>query len=324
MLCGCTGSAGPAADIRLTKDAAGQVVIASLIGKQVTDADVKKATEHSGLTELHLQECSKVTGTGLGHLKGQLPKLGLLELVRVPIDDAALESLATASALSDLTLAHTNVTGSGLASLASCPISKLTVVSRVVTADGMKALAKLAKLKELELQCQDLQLKDCPFISELKELKKMVAYRTPVGKGGLASLQGLANLEYLHLNSSDIGDDAIDALNSLVGLEWVAIDSASFTNEGIKRLKLPKLKHLSLDSCRGVTDEGLGYFVGSPAIESLMLGGTGVTGVDLTPLSNLPNLKEVKLLGNQFRGNDDSIKALKAKLPNCEVFIMRG
>lgn len=61
-----------------------------------------------------------------------------------------------------------------------------------------------------------------------------------------------------------------------------------------------------------------------PALESLMLGSTGVAGIDLTPLANLPNLKAVRLKGNQFKGGDKAIQELKAKLPNCQAFIMQG
>jgi Leucine-rich repeat (LRR) protein len=155
-------------------------------------------------------------------------------------------------------------------------------------------------------------------------MKTFIAYRTQVATGGMDTLKGLVELQWLHLNSNDVNDESIAALNSLTGLERLDLDNARFTDEGIKDLRLPKLKQLSLDGCIGITDAGLANFSGMPAVETLMLGGTGVAGIDLTPLSNLPNLKEVRLLGNQFKGNDDSIRALKAKLPKCEVVIMRG
>lgn len=155
-------------------------------------------------------------------------------------------------------------------------------------------------------------------------MKKLVAFRTPVGPQGIESLKGLSQLEYLHLNSPDINDESVATINTLSNLEWAEFDYGTMTNDGIRRLQLPKLKQLSLDGCKGVTDEGLGNFAGMPALESLMLGSTGVAGLDLTPLVNLPNLKEVKLMGNQFRGGDKAIQDLKAKLPKCEVFIMQG
>ncbi len=321
---GCSKPPAPKADIRLNKNDAGQVQAASLVGRNVSDDDLKQMTSHAELTELRLQECSKVTALGLAHLKGKLPKLQLLELVRVPIDDSAMESLASAANLTDVSLAHTNIAGAGLSQLANSPVKRLTLFSRTVTVEGMQAIGTLKQLEELELQCQDLKLNDLTSLSELKALKKLVAYRTPVGKGGLSVLKGLNSLEYLHVSSTDIDDASIEVLNQLSNLQTLIVDNGGISDAGIKRLSLPKLKQLSLDGCRGITDLGLGNFAGMPAIESLMLGSTGVKGVDLTPLSNLLHLKEVRLMGNQFRGTPESIEALKKKLPNCEVLIMRG
>lgn len=323
ILSGCDG-VRPAPDIRLTKDASGEVTSIVMVGKGVTDSDLKDATKHTQVIELKLLECSKVTNKGLGHFKGSFPQLKSLELVRVPVDDSSLADLSNSQSLADLTLAHTNVTGLGLKYLANCPITRIAIFSRVITADGMKNLGMLKGLEELELHCQDSSLKELVAINELKKLKKLVAFRTPVGRQGLEVLRGLDQIQWIHLNSPDIDDESTEVLNTLSGLERAEIDDGTLTNAGIKRLQLPKLKQFSLDGCRGITDEGLSNFTGMPAIESLMLGGTGVAGINLTPLSSLPNLKEVRLMGNQFKGNEESIRALKAKLPKCEVVIMRG
>jgi Leucine-rich repeat (LRR) protein len=324
MVAGCKG-AKPAADIRLEKGTDGQVTSATLVGRNVTDADIAEIAKNSQqLTELRLQECSQVTSQGLKAIEGAFPNLKLLDLVRVPVDDGSLAYLANSATLADVTLAHTNITGTGLKHLASCPLKRLVIFSHVVTADGMKNLAALQTLEEVELHCQELPLKEFSQISQLKNLKKLVAFRTPVGPQGIESVKGLSQLEYLHLNSPDINDQSVATINTLSNLEWAEFDYGTLTNDGIKRLQLPKLKQLSLDGCKGVTDEGLGNFAGMPALESLMLGSTGVAGIDLTPLANLPNLKEVKLMGNQFRGGDKAIQDLKAKLPKCEVFIMQG
>lgn len=323
-IAGCKG-AKPAADIRLEKDAAGQVTSATLVGRNVTDADIQEIAKNGQqLTELRFQECSQVTSQGMQAFQGAFPQLKLLDLVRVPIDDDALANLANSTTLADVTLAHTNITGTGLRHLASCPLKRLVVVSRVVTTDGMKNLGTLLTLEELELNCQDLPLKEISAVAQLKNLKKLMAFRTPVGPQGIEVLKGMSQIEYLHLNSPDINDDSVATLNTLSNLEWAEFDYGTLTNDGIKQLQLPKLKQLSLDGCKSVTDDGLGNFAGMPALESLMLGSTGVAGIDLTPLANLPNLKEVKLMGNQFKGGDKAIQDLKAKLPNCQVFIMQG
>jgi hypothetical protein len=320
---GCEGPR-PSADIRLEKDAAGQVASATLVGRNVTDSHLHEVAKNSQLKELRLQECSQVTSQGIKSLQGAVPQLKLLDIVRVPIDDAALENLAGSTSLEDVTLAHTSVVGLGLKHLASSPLKRLVVFSRVVTADGMKNLSALQRLVELELHCQDLPIKEISAISQLKQLKKLVAFRTPLGPKGIEVFKGMSQLEYLHLNSADINDESTATLNTLSNLEWAEFDYGTITNEGLKQLRLPKLKQLSLDGCKGITDGGLGNFDGMPALESLMLGSTGVDGYDLTPLANLPNLKEVKLMGKQFKGGEKAVKELKTKLPKCEVFIMRG
>jgi len=41
-------------------------------------------------------------------------------------------------------------------------------------------------------------------------------------------------------------------------------------------------------------------------------------------LAVVPTLREVTMSGEQFKGNNATINALKKLLPNCEVFILRG
>ena len=87
---------------------------------------------------------------------------------------------------------------------------------------------------------------------------------------------------------------------------------------------MPNLKKLTLDGCLDVTDAGLSNLKGLTSLESLNLTGSGVAGLDLTGLAELPSLREVTLSGDQFRGDDNSIHALKELLPNCVVSIERG
>ena len=320
---GC-GSKRAAPDIRLGAAADGTTTTATLVGAHVRDSDLEALAKQPSILELSLQECSGVSDAGLAKLKAIIPNLKKVSLIRVPVSDEGLQHLAGATSLTELTLAHTNVKGSGLASLSGLPLVRLTLQSRTVQADALSALSQLTNLEELELQCQDITIASLPNLTKLTKLNSLVAYRTPVGKGGMSSLKGLTNLRKLILFSADIDDDSIDAINTLTGLEEAELASASISDSGLKRLNLPSLKRLSLDSCSRVTDEGLAQFVGMPQLERLMLGGTSVQGKDLTPLANLAQLKEVLLMGNQFKGNAETIKALKEKLPNCEVSIMRG
>jgi hypothetical protein len=311
-------------DIRLDKDASGVVQAMSFIGRHVSNADLKVLAKHSSVTQVNMQECSKLSDPGFAAIKDALARLTKLELVRIPITDAALANLSGAAQLNDLKLAHTNIHGSGFQSLSGLPIKRLSLVSRHVTQEGMRQIGAMKELEELELDCQDLSLKVIDLGGNLKKLRALDASRMPVGPGGIESLRGLDRLEKLVLHSNDVNDESIDVINTLQELTQAEFANAIITDQGLKRLSLPKLKFLSLDGCRRVTDQGLGNFAGLPSLERLMLGSSGVAGRDLTPLANLPNLKEIILMGNQFRGNDDTIKALQEKLPQCEVSIMRG
>ncbi len=321
-LFGCTKR--PTADIRISKDAAGQESNVTLVGKNVRDDDLKSLADKSSLRELSLQECSQVTDAGIAGLQSIIGGLTKLSMIRVPVSDDGLKHFSGAKSLADLTLAHTNVTGAGLAHLSNLPIVRMSLQSRVVKGEALAAIANLQELQDLELQCQDLTLASLPALGKLSKLQSLVAFRTPVGPGGIESLRGLAQLRKLVLFSKDIDDASIDALNTLTNLEELEIASASLTDVGLGKLKLPKLKNLSLDSCTGITDAGLANFGGMPELERLMLGGSSVQGKDLTPLANLKKLKNVLIMGNQFKGNSESIGALKKLLPDCEVSIMRG
>ncbi len=314
----------PPADIRLTTDSSGNTISAVLIGPNVRDADLASLVKYTGLQDLHLQECSQITDAGLAKLTDLSSRLTKLSLIRIPVSDAGMKFLANARTLKDLTLAHTNVSGSGLQHLANSPLARLSLQSRSVKADALAELSKLAGLEELELQCQDITLGSLPILGSLKKMTSLVAFRTPVGKGGLESLRGLSQLRKLILSSSEIDDESIDAINSLSGLEEVEFATASITNEGLKKIKLPKLRDLSLDTCVNITDEGLANLTGMPELERLMLGGTSVQGKDLTPLAVLRKLKIVLLKASQFKGNDQSIQNLQGRLPECQVSIMRG
>jgi hypothetical protein len=130
-----------------------------MVGNAVTDSDLRDASKHKLLVELKMQECSKVTSQGLSELGSAIARLEVLDIVRVPFDDSSMKDLANASALTDLTLANTNVKGPGLERLASCPLKRFVFISRVATAEGINSLSKLSSIEELELQCQDLSLK---------------------------------------------------------------------------------------------------------------------------------------------------------------------
>ena len=304
------------------RDADGQVVSLRLRGSDVTDAELQQLAEFGKLSELTVQEC-RVADDGLAALE-QVSELKTLELIRVPVNDEGLRHLRSARSLDKLLLAHTEITGPGLRYLADTPVSHLSIHSRVVTAEGLSSLSELTSLRELELHCPEIQIEALASLVPMTELESLVTIRTPLGRAGLERIRGHQRLQKLILDASDVDDNAAVILNTLPELQELDLSNALITDEGLKQLSLPKLQTLSMCGCLGVTDAGLRNLQGMTSLVYLDLTEASVTGLDLTGLAVVPTLREVTMSGEQFKGNNATINALKKLLPNCEVFILRG
>ena len=318
------GCSRPPADIRIQRDSAGNVIQMTFVGRNVTDADLKQIAGYRLLTELRIQECPQVSDQGLSVISVVSDGLVKLALIRVPISDRGLACLESATSLKELTLANTNVTGTGFAKLSKVPIQSLVIHSRVVTSEGMASLAALESLEELDLNCQALTLSAIPALGKLTNLRTLTASRTPVGANGLEVLRGQTKLQKLILNSPDIDDRACDSLNTMTDLVEVELASATITDAGLSKLILPKLTKLSLDVCNTLTDSAFGNLQGMPALDTLSLVGSSVQGKDLSALALMSNLKAVRFSANLFKGTKKALDDLKKKLPACEIVILRG
>lgn len=321
--CWIVGCSRPEPDVRQILDASGQVEAMQFVGRNVLNKDLRQVVEHAGVKDIEIQECSQVTDSGLAAFENATG-IEKISFVRVPITDAAMASLTKIHSLTDLKLAHTEVKGSGIGQLAAIHLARLTLFSRVVDAEALSSLASLSSLKELELNCQDITLADMPYLSTLSGLESLSAIQTPVGESGLESIRGLTQLHTLKLSSMDVTDASIDAINTLSSLREAEFSMSGITDEGLKRLDLPSIKWLSLSGSRGVTDAGLANLAGLPNLEVFMATGTSISGEDFTGLGVLPKLREIYILGNQFKGNDETIEQLRKILPNCDVVIMNG
>lgn len=295
----------------------------TLFGSDVTDAELQQLAEFDQIKSLTLQECPQVSDDGLVVLE-KLDGLETLKLIRVPISDVSLSHLRSSDVLSDLQLAHTEVTGGGLEHLADAPLVRLSLHSHMVTPEGLEALPKLVSLRELELQCPSITFTQLPALEPLADLETLVAYMTPVGTGGMEKIRNLKNLRTLQLDGRGVKDKGVLALNTLTSLESLELTNADITNQALKEIALPELKKLSLSGCTQLTDEGLKNLEGVDTVEYLNLVDTGVAGRDLTGLAVIPTLREVVLSSGQFKGGREAIAALKMLLPECEVVITQG
>lgn len=107
----------------------------------------------------------------------------------------------------------------------------------------------------------------------------------------LSPIRWLANLEYLDLGSTGIGDAGLIHIARMTRLEELNLHKTQITDAGLIHLRqMQRLRTLRLD---GTSIRGAGLVhLDSPALKTLLLYGSNVTEL---PLTGSPNLKELAL-----------------------------
>jgi hypothetical protein len=113
-----------------------------------------------------------------------------------------------------------------------------------------------------------------------------------VSDSRLKSIEGLSDLETLHLEFTNISDAGSEHLKGLKQLRMLDLSGTKITDEGLIFLKnLLRLKNLYLFQTN-ITDVGLEYIKGLNQLECLELGMTKVTDQGIKDLQKaMPNLK---------------------------------
>ena len=101
--------------------------------------------------------------------------------------------------------------------------------------------------------------------------------------------------------------------------QFVTVDlsATKITDEAVAQLSSAKNLRLIRLAETGVTDASIDTLLTIPSLESINLYGTKVTDAGVSKLSGMPNLKRLYLW--QTAVTPEAIKALKEKLPDCEI-----
>lgn len=181
--------------------------------------------------------------------------------------------------------------------------------SKTVTDEGLRHLARLPNLRQLDLQGTAITDRGLAVLRELPQLESVSLAMTRVTDAGAAHLAHCHELRQVNLNWTCTGDGAIRALAGKRHLH-VFRSGNEVTDEGLALLHdLPVFKTwqggtatmtlLSYDSgpnhlmLRGpFTDHGLGHLRGLDGLFGLNLDARelGITSAGMAPLVTLPNL----------------------------------
>jgi len=118
----------------------------------------------------------------------------------------------------------------------------------------------------------------------------------------------------------NLDDVAFKKLASITPqLVTVDLSATKITDQAVAQLASAKNLRLVRLAETGITDAAINTLLKLPALESINLYGTKVTDAGVSKLSALPNLKRLYLW--QTAVTPEAVKALKAKLPSCEIIL---
>lgn len=288
-----------------------------------------------------------------GELRG-FDTLARLDLSGAPVADAGVKSLAALKDLVELNLSQTNVTGPGLADLATLPkLAVLRLTGAPITDAGAAGLAPLVRLQELDLDnilaeaksgappARPLAITDAALVEvgKCKSLRRLSLARTAITGAGLAHLAELPDLAALGVQGSDILDDhflAVAGLKSLRSLDasYTALTGRNFRllrdheelqsmnlegswvdDNGVPGLSAVRRLHVLNLRWTPITDVGLGHVAALP-LASLNVSKTKVSTMSVKAVSGMSSLRSLTLEETALAGSADR---LRASLPKCSI-----
>jgi serine/threonine protein kinase len=180
-----------------------------------------------------------------------------------------------------------HITKVGWAAVGKLDLTELNISYAIVSDDDMKPIAKLPRLKILELSRTDLHDKGLSYFKDNKTIEELTLKNLPITAVGVEYIVSMKKIKKLNLNGTTVTDQSLKLIGE----------------------KMPQLKTLDLTDC-AVTDDGMRYIAHMPKVEILYLGQTKVGKAGFEALKPLP-VRELNVENNkQF---DDACLAVVAE-----------
>ncbi len=248
----------------------------------------------------HLQQLSE--------LKEGLNAITTLDLSRSGVSDEGLKHLTAFPQLTELNLAETRVSNTGLVSVAEVKTLRSLTLGNLRGVDdlGVKHLSSLKELKSLTITAcpvtdqvfttlaeldglQVLNLSICPDIygkgfqllttkGHFKNLRELQVSGSKFGNYGMDQLNKLPQLEILRASRCEMAGATIMGLTGCDRLKVLDLSGNSFFDDNMKIVsRLKNLEELRLAQINGLTDESLNSLKIMKSLKILDLEGTRIT-----------------------------------------------
>lgn len=277
---------------------------------KLTDAGLEHIGRFTRLEEIYLEfDGDQVTDKGGVHL-GKLKELKSLFLDDCKIGNGTLEAIKDLPKLKKLRILRCpNVTHEGLRHLASLPaLEELNLIYNDMSGPGLADLQNAPKLKKMRIT--HITPENAKYLGEVTQLEELSFMEANVGDDVLRPIAHLTNLKTLDLASTNI--ESIEPVSNLTGLTTLHM-TESITEEGFKGVsKLVNLEELYV----GRKLNSMEPIRSLKKLKRLSVGqNTDDDCVEI--ISGLTNLEWVTLAGSKV--TEAGYKKIKAALPNATV-----
>lgn len=244
---------------------------------------------------------AKIHGHELEFL-AEFDKLVTIDLTDTGIDDAKLALLPPLDRVEQLVLTGTAVTDAGLTGLKGVQDLQHVYLGRTrVTAVGLGWLAERAQLVNVGLENTDIGDEAIDCLRGEDQLFSLLLDGTRVTDAGVARLAESRTLQWLSLDDTSLGDLSLASLAKVPQLTQLWLDGTQITAQGLASLENLKLQFLGLNRT-ALGDEAVPALVKLRGLDRLDLQQTRLTDAGLAGLLALPALNTLTLNGTQVSG----------------------
>jgi hypothetical protein len=214
------------------------------------------------------------------------------------VNDAWLEKLAGLTTLTSLSLANCDVHAEGMKHVAKLTkLENLNLTLTPVSDDGLAHLVTLTELKSLGLASSQCTGTGFKHLHGLKKLSNVNMHFTPANDAGLAAIAEMPNLERLWVVHAKFTDEVASSLGAHKNLKRLGIGSSLKESSGKALSFIGGMPLTELDIYdKQATDEAIGYVAAIPTLRLLSISyAPDVTDVIVDSLLKLPALEELKI-----------------------------
>jgi len=291
-----------------------------------------------GLTELEVLDVknTRVTEAGLEHFRGHpnlirlvhtltfgdagidalasMPRLQLDSIVCRGVGDDSLRKLAQRFSLESLTVVNARATDAGIEQVAKRPsLVSLRVENVPLRGECLAVMADHPALKQIELHSTKIPFEQIArhFGDGATQLRmranrlslsgrRVVSWSGPIGPDDAEHLDFFRQVESLHIDRLPLAVGRIRSLPEMSELRILSLNVA-VDDDGAELLgRIGPLQHLSLSGRQDMSLTGYRHLARLKELESLELGGCGLSDEQLAFVADLTGLQSLRIPGNSI------------------------